>query len=1106
MKRIKRQAFLVLILAISAAVTLGFGRIGVDNNDADWQNINNVWTDPNNDAGGGSRDITEVRITSDDSFIYFFYRVATVYSDQPYPEVKFYLDTDLNGATGNVAGIQGCEVAVTAAGKGIDGGPALYYDKGQGMIWSLASDAIQPEEAGHGRNFAEAYLRLSDLGLENGQTVRFIAQSMYSGDWLQGYTVLASSSLTCEMMTFEKDTWTDPNNDAGGSSRDLVEVRITSDTTNLKLYFKMAVVYDNLPYPEMRVYLDTDLNAATGNAQVVSGCDLYVVVAGKGSDGGPALGYDKGDGSGIIWLPGAVVPNQPNHGQDWFEGTIPLAQIGIDIGQPMRFFAVSQYVNDWLAGYTTISSSDLFHRTYDYRNNLYVDRTTDGGGSSRDLAEFLMTTDENKIAFFFKMAVVYDNLPYPEMRIYFDTDVNAATGNVQGVPGCDLYVVVAGKGIDGGPAVGYDKGLGLVWATNTVVPSQAGHGANWFRATITLSELGLTKAQTVRYIVKSQYVDDFLKGYSSLSTSKLYSRVYNNTVYLGAVVFNLDDSGSDNLIQDYKNKLMDGRSFKAGVDFDVQLAIHGEDGTTMLDYCPTAYGQRKYEKMRKVLERMKKYNIAYAPLLNYHYMPSWLVSKHINDYGKDPRSIDYYTGLPPTDPTNYMVLSPDSPATKVWTMEMAGDVTKYLKPYLRTVVPAVFVGNEVMYKPNTTYDDYTRDEWRIYVNDPTAVLPVPDNITPNFVTFRSLRMKNMFANWNSSVANQVYDLYDLNTPVCTKLFPYSFYAGDAIRAGYLPEIYDYIESQNVGTIVGDYYPPEPRVLSAAYRKGKSMIMSEFGSGTGSNTATSPTSAEVANWAVFPVEKYNVRSAFFFSWNGASPKFIFQEQINGLRNAINTLTTANKPADRTVDIQFLVPYPGNWVYGNLDMMHPDQIYFLEGLRLAAGRNHMNYSTYAVEMDTEQRSEPAVSVERITVNRSIPLADILNKKRIYSLGPNVTITMGSYNVKTASLSQSNSSSTVVVTDLETLSAGDRVMTWSPDWVAGNKGLTTTYTGTKKTIAKTYSNNKPTVLQIGKTIFMANDIFWIIGSNDTTYNVSENATRLVSELIHKLEAGLY
>lgn len=634
------------------------------------------------DAGGGSRDIANVKLDANSSTLYLFVRFGGQFGNQPYPEVNFFIDKDRNGNTGK----SGYEVELVIAGASSNapcqGGCVLrrlYASNGSLVAETWLPQTWQPSSPNHGKDFMELGLSLSSLGLTANPTFRFWigSREFYpgsGGDWLRWYDDRTHSSLVFPRPVFAtnlppravaidgvsedwklvSNQWTDPADDAGAGSRDIEAFKVSSDATYAYFYLQFVKAFGSGEYPEVTLYLDTDRNAATGK----NGYEKELLIAGASTGGGCANGCAQiktYNSSGVLedpgtWLPESWRPNRPGHSARFIEARFTRSQLGIPASAPVRFYVYSRQFytgsgGDYLQGQTSIAASSLL-TTFSPSQSLdgigddwHVGATTwsdpdnDAGGGSRDVTRLAMRHDAANLYVGIGLAQAFGSAPYPELSLRLDTDLNSVTGK----NGYELEYVIAGASSDAPCAGGCVQRIkytptGAVassaWMSGNWGPDVPNHGKSMVEVRLPWSSLGVAAGRKFRFNLRSREFftgsgGDWLQGFSTISDSRL--AYPNEVLQIGCVTHSL----SADRLEDIRANLGDSLPYRKGLGFDIHLAVHGEEGSSLQAGLAMDNGHifPQYGGFLDAVNRVKAKDMAYVPLINFHYLPPWFWSR-----------------------------------------------------------------------------------------------------------------------------------------------------------------------------------------------------------------------------------------------------------------------------------------------------------------------------------------------------------------------------------------------------------------------------------------------------------------------------------------------
>ena len=372
--------------------------IQIDGINTDWRLLHNgVYDSISDGSGDATRDLVMTKMSSDATYLYFYAQMQKPYGLGSYPEIHLLLDTDLDSTTGK----DGAEAEILLGGASSSGpcpggciGRNRFDSQGNSVSGGISYNnwPRKPDYPGHGLDFIEAALPLSDFGLTPGRRIRYYAWSnRFNGtkDYLHEMKSIGSSTLHYtlgrEMAVDQVEddwvgvetSWLDPIEDSVGgyclknySTRDLTGLALYEDSTNLYGKIVMASGFSQGDYPEVTIFIDSDRNSSTGQA----GYDLSLMVVGP-SINSPCAGgciqkstYASGNATGSSYLPTfEMMPRSRSHTSDLIEFSIPLDSLGLQAGKSFRFVARSRFnfaanppVYDYLQGNTTIANSTLF--------------------------------------------------------------------------------------------------------------------------------------------------------------------------------------------------------------------------------------------------------------------------------------------------------------------------------------------------------------------------------------------------------------------------------------------------------------------------------------------------------------------------------------------------------------------------------------------------------------------------------------------------------------------------------------------------------------------------------------------------------------------------
>ncbi|HKP96821.1 MAG TPA: hypothetical protein VJ385_13770 [Fibrobacteria bacterium] len=1132
-------ACLTAFSTLSALSMPALAGVVIDGNESDWTSQgSNRWFDPHNDAGGGSRDFTHFKISSDANNLYLYVKFAQQFGSNPYPEITFQIDKDARASTGK----DGYETKLIIAGASSDspcqGGCVrkIQYDAaGNVSNDTWLSSGWAPSAPNHGKDFLELSVPLSAMGLTANGSFRYFMTSRQfwagsGGDWLGENTDPLNSRLRYYPASFpfaqsrpilidgadmdwrmQHNIILDQPDDAGGATRDLVSAGIASDAVNLYFNARFQKAYGAGPYPEITLFIDKDLNSATGK----SGYELEILMAGAAADNsclGGCVKRTEYAANGTVaktgWVAYPMQPNYPGHSLDFLEASMPLADLGLSATQRIRYILSTRQFwvgsgGDWLRNYATIASSRLYHTLSetmsidgledDWKNvrTQWLDPKGDVGGATRDITGFSLASDAAKLYVRINMAAQFGASEYPEIQFYLDTDRDSTTG----LNGYEAALTIAGASTNS-PCTGgcvrrvlYNVGgsvIGDTWLSGGWFPNAPSHDLDVIELALPLSTLNLTAASTFRFFVYSRRFypgngGDYLQGQASIATSRLE---YPKEALQIGVIASLDPA----TLTEVKDTLMAGSAFMKGKYFDTRLAIHNDAG---LDLNATASfdAQNKFSydfsQFTANMQAVKNSGLAIAPLINFHYLPGWFESKSVEIFKKDPRMIDA-AGNPTT--SSFLKFLPYCDGFKVWGKDMSVKAAQEIKKYLGDQISEVTIGNEPAYdNKDVGYDAaYTLPLWQ--VEHPGQ--PAPKPADGPFKTFRSRLLIKALGSWMDGPEAE----FAGRVPVSTKIVPDMISSGYFHNAGYFPHVFDIFNNPKRPVTGIDTYPMRKEYLPLAYRFDKATSLFEYGGGTG-NSETDPNRFTIVDWLNDGVANFNFRSAYCFQWSDARDgHFMKAEQKTGIKLAIEALATADKPVPRVHAAKIILPTQ-NFGTG----LSPNYWNLIQGLQKAALLTQTQFPQVAVEMDYGMGGSAAdLAVRPVFQNTTIPQEEVFNQKNIYLLyGAGTTVNFGAYNVSAAA--NAPLSLSILASDQFSIPVGARIMEWTQEWQNGNKNLATNLptSGAQGYTKLVTSGGHPTVIKVGKSIFISSDL--------AVAMVNEpNAAPFLAEAIKKLLYG--
>lgn len=1141
---------LLLVIFLMLVCSQAVHSISIDGNDADWVPIaRNSWHDPMNDAGGGSRDISNVKLDANSNTLYLFVRFGGNYGSQPYPEVSFFIDKDQDGKTGR----GGYEVELVISGasssSSCQGGCVLrrLYSSTDGSLVSETwlPQTWAPAAPNHGKDFLELALTLGGLGLTADPSFRFWIGSRQfypgsGGDWLRWYADRAHSSLVYPRPVFApnptpravaidgisedwklvSNQWTDPANDAGGGPRDIEVFKVSSDATHAYMYFQFVKAFGTGEYPEVTIYLDTDRNMATGK----NGYESELIIVGANSSGNcgggcaqlktyNSMGATVNPGT---WLSESWRPNRAGHPSRFIESRFSKSQLGIPATGLVRFYVYSRQFypgsgGDYLQGQTSIATSSL-RTTFAPVNSLdglsddwfagantWSDPDNDAGGASRDVTRMAMRHDASNLYVGINLAQAFGSNPYPELSLRFDTDLISTNGK----DGYELEYVIAGASNSSPCAGGCVQRIrytstGSVesssWMSSNWAPDAPNHLSSLLEVSLPWSSLGVAAGQKFRFTLRSREFfpgsgGDWLQGFSAIADSRL--SYPNEVLQIGCHSHTL----SADRLEEIRINLGDSSTYRKGSGFDVHLAVHGEEGSSLESGLTMVNGQigNDYSGFLAAVERVKAKDMAYVPLINFHYLPSWFWAENQNRF--DNKSANVIDAGGAVSNSSFMPALPYCDGFSQWGLGFAHGLTRTMEPYMGNTIRTLTIGNEVMFPGPASYDPaYTLPAWNAAGNN--GSLPNPP--TPAFFTFRSNLLMDALQSWTRTPIQASGS----RLAVSTKIVPYAATDTHFPKSGYFPGIFKYLNEPANRTTAVDIYPLDSRQLQLAYRHGKTLSITEYGGGQ-ANTETDPDSQAVAEFLIEGVLNHGVRSATMYSWTDNKGHTMKQQQKDGIKAAMRVLAKLPLPRVKDLFIRGILPdYQDNaWqVHNNTARTYSGWQYLAEETQYAEPR-------ISFELDTKEDGFVAdVTVKAVYGNINLSLEEIQERKVVYILyGTGTKATVAGHSIIVPvdkTLGPTN-----LVSDNYSIPVGTQVMDWTPENAyTGNRYLVTALPTnnspiSQKTLLATTDNKSVAISVGGKAVFIANEILWSGGWAGEGMERKPAATKFLSETIRKL-----
>lgn len=326
------------------------------------------------------------------------------------------------------------------------------------------------------------------------------------------------------------------------------------------------------------------------------------------------------------------------------------------------------------------------------------------------------------------------------------------------------------------------------------------------------------------------------------------------------------------------------------------------------------YNFRFYQDFARLC---KEKGLYWSVLLSPHYLPEYIKSKYVADL------LTYADGSLVPEYDTFLRVSPSS---AVWSNE----ISEWIRAFIRAMqddrgvnhfsdgtIGDLLLGNEVMYPVTgklSTFDSATEAAWKIFKNDPFAILPRSIPPTTEVFTFRANELSNAISAMVTAAGDELQALGVNGVALSSKTFSYYFpprstysgWWGDQ-GAGYTATSVRKLDTLFKGVFATDNYPAKDDVpnMQAYFRTNAKLArtlsklplyMSELMVSESCHCGK-PSRTEVYNMMMQGIRDWGVTMYSFYALNDERPYYrIDEEAMAGLKQVFDEVSMASVAND------------------------------------------------------------------------------------------------------------------------------------------------------------------------------------------------------------------